>query len=142
MKPLGSCDKVIETTRTFNDLKNMHHLKSKGIVDRDRRTDNEVDYLRRKSVMVPEVAEVENLFLLEGVVKAMARRRGRNPEKVFGRVSAAVMDEFRRRFDEQALQHVRHRVKREVECRIDARFPCITAMEPAYRQYGEYATSA
>ena len=129
VKPLGSCDKVIETTRTFNDLKNMHHLKSKGIVDRDRRTDNEVDYLRRKSVMVPEVAEVENLFLLEGVVKAMARRRGRNPEKVFGRVSAAVMDEFRRRFDEQALQHVRHRVKREVECRIDARFPCITAME-------------
>ena len=92
--------------------------------------------------MVPEVAEVENLFCLEGVVKAMARRRGRNPEKVFGRVSAAVMDEFRRRFDEQALQHVRHRVKREVECRIDARFPLYHGDGAAYRQYGEYATSA
>lgn len=133
VKPLGSCDKVIETTRTFNDLKNMHHLESRGIVDRDRRTDPEVEYLRRKSVMVPEVAEVENIFLIEGVVKAMARRRGRNPERVFNHVSKAVEDEFRRRFDEQALQHVRHRVKREVECRIDARFPCITAMETHLR---------
>lgn len=133
VRPLGSCDKVIESTRTFNDLKSMHHLESRGIVDRDRRTDPEVEYLRRKSVMVPDVAEVENIFLLEGVVKTMARRRGRNPENVFGRVKRAVEGEFRRRFDEQALQHVRHRVKREVECKIDARFSCITAMETHLR---------
>ncbi|MDE6532277.1 MAG: DUF4435 domain-containing protein [Muribaculaceae bacterium] len=129
VKPLGSCDKVIESTRTFNDLRNMHHLASRGVVDRDRRTDPEVDYLRRKSVMVPDVAEVENLFLLEGVIRPMARRRRRNPDKVFSHVQREVENEFRRRFDEQALQHVRHRVKREVECKIDARFSCITAME-------------
>ncbi len=40
VKPLGSCDKVIETTRTFNDLKNMHHLESRGIVDRQLSSDN------------------------------------------------------------------------------------------------------
>lgn len=133
VKPLGSCDKVIESTRTFNDLKNMHHLESRGVVDRDRRTEPEVDYLRRKSVMVPDVAEVENLFLLEGVIRAMARRRRRNPEKVFSHVQHEVEHEFSRRFDEQALQHVRHRVKREVECKIDARFSCITAMETHLR---------
>lgn len=133
VKPLGSCDKVIESTRTFNDLRNMHHLESRGIVDRDRRTDPEVDYLRRKSVMVPDVAEVENIFLLEGVVRAMAVRRARDPQRVFSKVEKAVEDEFRRRFDEQALQHVRHRVKREVECRIDGRFSCITAMETHLR---------
>lgn len=129
VRPLGSCDKVIETTRTFNDLKTMHHLESRGIVDRDRRTDPEVEYLRRKSVMVPEVAEVENLFLLEGVVKAMARRRGRDPHVVFERIRTRVENEFRSRFDEQVLQHVRHRIKRQVECKIDGRFSCITALE-------------
>lgn len=133
VKPLGSCDKVIESTRTFNDLRNMHHLESRGIVDRDRRTDPEVEYLRRKSVMVPDVAEVENIFLLEGVIRAMAVRRAKDPHRVFSRVAKAVEDEFRRRFDEQALQHVRHRVKREVECRIDAKFSCITAMETHLR---------
>lgn len=129
VRPLGSCDKVIESTRTFNDLKNMHHVESRGIVDRDRRTDAEVGYLRRKSVMVPEVAEVENLFLVEGVVRAMAERAGKTPDKVFSKVRNRVENEFARRYDEQALQHVRHRVKREVECKIDARFTCITAME-------------
>lgn len=129
VRPLGSCDKVIETTRSFNDLRSMHHLDSRGIVDRDRRSDVEVDYLRRKNIYVPEVAEVENLFLLENVIKTMARIRGRNPEMVFGRVKNAVIKEFSRMASDQALQHIRHRVKREVECRIDGKFSCITAME-------------
>ncbi len=129
VRPLGSCNKVIETTRTFNDLKYMHHLRSRGIVDRDRRTDAEVGYLRKKEILVPEVAEVENIFLLETVIKTMAKRRGKQPGKVFNKVKGEVVKMFRRQADQQALQHVRHRVKREVECKIDARFTCITALE-------------
>ena len=133
VKPLGSCNKVIESTRSFNDLKYMHHLDSHGIVDRDRRTDAEVEYLRNKRIFVPEVAEVENIFLLEDVVKTMARRRGRDPQRVAAKVRKAVMDMFRRQFDQQALLHVRHKVKRDVECRVDARFTCITALETHLR---------
>lgn len=129
VRPLGSCNKVIETTRTFNDLKYMHHLRSRGIVDRDRRTEIEVGYLRRKQIMVPDVAEVENLFLLEPVIRAMARRRGRDAEKIVRRVKREVCHSFKQRADEQALQHVRHKVKRDVETKIDARFSCITALE-------------
>ena len=133
VKPLGSCNKVIESTRSFNDLKYMHHLDSHGIVDRDRRTPAEVGYLRNKQIFVPEVAEVENIFLLEDVVRIMSRRRGRDPQRVAAKVRKSVMEMFRRHFDEQALQHVRHRVKREVECKVDARFTCITAMETHLR---------
>lgn len=129
VRPLGSCDKVIETTRTFNDLKNMHHLRSRGIVDRDRRTDIEVGYLRKKEIMVPEVAEVENIFLLESVIRVMARRRGRDAEKIVRRVKKEVIHTFKQKADQQALQHARHKVKRDVECKIDARFSCITALE-------------
>lgn len=129
VRPLGSCNRVIETTRTFREQTNLHHLESWGIVDRDRRTKSEVDYLRKKGVMVPEVAEVENMFLLEGVVREMAIRRGKNPDIIFGRIKRRVINEFSRRCQEQALQHVRHRVKREVEYKIDMRFRCITAME-------------
>lgn len=134
VKPLGSCDKVIETTRSFNGLTNMHHLESHGIVDRDRRTEKEVEYLRRKSVMVPEVAEVENLFLLEEVIKTMARLRGKNPEQLFRKVKNRVIHEFNQRLTSQVLEHVRHRVKREVEAKIDGKFSCITAMETHLRQ--------
>ena len=134
VRPLGSCDKVIETTRAFSGLRNMHHLDSHGIVDRDRRTDQEVEYLRKKNIMVPNVAEVENIFLAEGVIKTMADLRGRNPEKTFARVRQRVMREFRSHAEEQALMHVRHRMKRLVECRIDGRFNCITALETHIRQ--------
>lgn len=134
VKPLGSCDKVIETTRSFNGLTNMHHLESQGIVDRDRRTEKEVEYLRRKSVMVPEVAEVENLFLLEEVIRNMAKARGKNPEAVMKKVKKRAFNEFNHRIQQQVLEHVRHRVKREVDAKIDAKFPCITALEAHLRQ--------
>ncbi|MCH5232523.1 MAG: DUF4435 domain-containing protein [Muribaculaceae bacterium] len=134
VKPLGSCDKVIETTRSFNDLSAMHHLASKGIVDRDRRTDREVEYLRKKSVMVPEVAEIENFFLLEEVVKQMASLRGRNKESVFRNIKKRAFDRFRCKLQQQAMEHVRHRIKREVDSKIDAKFPCITAMEAHLRK--------
>lgn len=134
VRPLGSCNKVIETTRTFNDLKYLHHLRSRGIVDRDRRTDVEVEYLRNKEILVPDVAEVENIFMLEAIIKVMARRRGKDPKRVFERVSKEVIRMFKAQVDQQALQHVRHRVKREVECKIDARFSCITALETHLRQ--------
>lgn len=129
VRPLGSCNKVIETTRTFNDLSAMHQLQSMGIVDRDRRTDAEVEYLRRKQIMVPDVAEIENIFLLPVVIKTMANLRGRDGAKILSAVKRDIIKLFRHHIDEQALQHTRHKIKRDVECRIDAKFSCITAME-------------
>ena len=134
VKPLGSCDKVIETTRSFNGLTNMHHLESHGIVDRDRRTDKEVEYLRKKSVMVPEVAEVENFFMLEDVIRNMAKARGKNHEAVVRKVKKKAFEIFNHRLQAQVLEHVRHRVKREVDAKIDGKFSCITAMEAHLRQ--------
>ena len=94
VKPLGGCNKVIEATRAFADLKEIHHLESRGIVDRDRRTEREVEYLRSRHVYVPEVAEVENLLMLEGVIRSVARRMKRNENKVFEIVKNNVIQLF------------------------------------------------
>lgn len=59
----------------------------------------------------------------------MAKRRGRDAEKVIRKVKKEVIHTFKQKADQQALQHVRHKVKRDVECKIDARFSCITALE-------------
>jgi hypothetical protein len=129
VKALGSCDKVIETTRSFNDLKSMHHLDSHGIVDRDRRTSQEVAYLRRKNILVPEVAEVENLFLMESVIKTVAVMRKRDPKYVFKRVKRSIMGLWKQHVASQVLMHVRHRVKRIMEYRADGRFNSIDELE-------------
>ncbi len=129
VRPLGSCNKVIEATRSFNDLRPIHQLDSHGIVDRDRRTDPEVDYLRRKNIMVPDVAEVENIFLLEDVVRIMAKKRGKDPDTVAEKVKRAVIKMFAKQSDAQALMHVRHRMKRELECRADARVRSVEELQ-------------
>ncbi len=129
VKPLGSCNKVIETVRTFGDLQSFHQLQSRGIVDRDRRSDDEVEYLRKKNILVPNVAEVENILMLEGVIRAVAVYKRRNPDIVFPKVKKRVIAMFTKELKQQALQHVRHRVKRDVEKRIDMKFTSINALE-------------
>lgn len=129
VKALGSCDKVIESVRTFNNLQAYHHLSSSGIVDRDRRDEHEVRYLRRKHIMVPDVAEVENILLLEAVIRAVATYLGRNPDRVFNHVRKVVLHLFATELKAQALQHTRHRVKRMAEYKVDGRFQSIDSLE-------------
>ena len=129
VRSLGSCNKVIEATRTFNDLSAFHKMDSFGIVDRDRRDDAEVAYLRRKKIMVPEVAEIENMLLIEGIVRTMASATGHNPARVFDRVRKTILSLFRADLRQQALLHTRHKVKKTVEYRVDARFANIANLE-------------
>ena len=129
IKPLGSCNKVIETVRSFGDLQGFHQLNGRGIVDRDRRGDEEVEYLRKKNILVPNVAEIENIFMLEGVIRAVARHKHRNEDIVFPKVKKRLIDMFTRELKQQALMHVRHRVKHDVELRIDKKFHTISALE-------------
>lgn len=129
VKALGSCDRVIESTRVFNSLEGFHHLDSLGIVDRDRRSAQEVAYLRRKKIMVPEVAEIENLLLVEDVVRTVAEVHRRDPERAFQKVKEAVLGMFSAELRQQALQHTRHQVKHIMEHRIDGRFASISKLE-------------
>ena len=129
VKPLGSCNNVIEATRTFNDLSTFHHLDSHGIVDRDRRDEKEVEYLRRKRIMVPDVAEIENILMLEEVVRAVASYCRKDEQRVFEKVKASLLRQFRQDLKQQALLHTRHRVKRTMEYRVDGRFANINMLE-------------
>lgn len=129
VKPLGSCNKVIEATRAFNDLTTFHHMDSYGIVDRDRRDEGEVKYLRTKKVLVPNVAEIENILMLEEVIRTVASRHRKDENKVFAKVKATILDLFKQEVRQQALMHTRHRVKRTLEYRVDGRFNNINSLE-------------
>ncbi len=134
VRPMGSCDKVIETTRTLNDVSGFHRLESRGLVDRDRRTDAEVGYLIRKRIMVPDVAEVENLFLLEDVIRTMAEVCGRDGNVVFRRIKKELMQLWATHYEAQALEHTRYRTKRLMEYRADGRFRTISQLEDHIRR--------
>jgi adenylate kinase len=116
---MGGCQKVIETTKAFGQLKNFHTLDSKGIVDRDRRTQGEISYLREQNILVPDVAEVENLLMIEMVIKTVARRLMKNPEEVFVQVKENVIRLFEKDLDAQVILHAKHRVRKKLETTTD-----------------------
>ncbi|MGL5789335.1 MAG: DUF4435 domain-containing protein, partial [Bacteroidales bacterium] len=129
VKALGGCTKVIETTKAFAEQLRFHLMKVHGIVDRDRRTNDEVDYLRRNNIYVPEVAEVENFLMLEPVIKAVATRMLKNPDIVFSELKQNVLRLFHEDLQSQALLHTRHRVRRQIELMIDRRVTDISELE-------------
>lgn len=134
VKPLGSCNKVIEATRAFNSLNSFHQMDSYGIVDRDRRDEKEVEYLRGKRILVPNVAEVENILMLEGVIRAVAHHCNKDEDRVFGKVKRSIIRQFASDISAQAMLHTRHRVKRTMEYRIDGRFASVEMLEDHMQQ--------
>lgn len=129
VRPLGGCAKVIETTKAFREQPKFHLFNVFGIVDRDRRTDDEVEYLQRNNILVPDVAEVENLLMLEPLIKAVARRMMKPEELVFAEVKRSVIKLFADELSVQALLHTRHRVRRTLELMIDRKVAGIDELE-------------
>lgn len=125
VKPMGGCQKVIETTKAFGQLKDFHMLESKGIVDRDRRTEGEIEYLRQQNILVPNVAEVENLLMLENVIKTVAHRLMRDSEVVFRQVKENVVRLFVKDLEAQVILHAKHRVRKKLETTVDRKIASV-----------------
>ena len=118
---MGGCQKVIETTKAFNQLKDFHMLESMGIVDRDRRTEAEIRYLNEQHIFVPNVAEVENLLMLEDVIKSVARRLMKNPDEIFAMVKENVIRLFEKDLEDQVILHAKHIVKKKLEIALNCK---------------------
>jgi hypothetical protein len=114
LKPLGSCEKVIHSVKSFNEQNGFHHISSFGIIDRDRRQDLEVVKLNEKNIWVLDVAEAENLLLLEPIVKAIARHMGKNENDVFNEVRGNVLGFFASQLETQIMLHYKEILKREL----------------------------
>lgn len=102
---VSSCNKVIEATKTFSNIRNVHSINAWGIIDRDRRTDDEVATRLSTNILVPKVAEIENLFLTEEVIKFVTKKFNKDPEKIFQKHKNEVMKIFEKEYKNQALQH-------------------------------------
>lgn len=69
--PVGSCVEVISYTRAFNRFPNKL-AEAYGIIDRDVRPNAQIEAFKQDNIFSYDVAEIENLFLVEDFVKAFA----------------------------------------------------------------------
>lgn len=113
IKPLGSCEKVVQTVKAFNEQNGFHHLVSFGIIDRDRRPEVDIPKLNAKNIWVLDVAEAENLLLEENIVKAIASHMGRDKDEVFIQVKDNLVAFFNSQIENQIILHFKEVLRRK-----------------------------
>lgn len=116
--PCGTCSQVIERTRAFRNSPNLHECKVYGLIDRDYRSEQEIVALKNDDIYVLDVAEVENLFLVEELIRVMASRFGvSNVEQAVSNVKSFVIDtKFAGLIERQICQSVVAEIKYQLSC--------------------------
>lgn len=109
--PRGSCSDVIMSVKAFKANSQFHHLHIYGVIDRDRRCDEEVAALERESVFVLSVAEVENLFCVPEVIAIASGMLSRDMGADIQSVSDAVFKHFEQELDTQVSLWVSSEIK-------------------------------
>lgn len=71
IQPVGTCKNVINYTRAYNHVANTY-CKAFGIIDKDFRTDTQLECLSKDYIFSYDIAEIENLFLSEDFVNEYA----------------------------------------------------------------------
>ena len=85
--PLASCEAVIHAVASMQTNAALTRINCHGIVDGDHRSPEEIDYLRGRGVIVLPVAELENVFLLPEVSRAIAAHEAHDGDGLDARLN-------------------------------------------------------
>lgn len=102
----GSCSQVIALTKAFNKEMALHSLKVCGVIDRDFRTDREIEQYKKDNIFTLNVAEVENIFLIEGVIRYIANYMHLDDDEIFYKIEKYVRERFEKQIDSQIRKSV------------------------------------
>ena len=91
--PCGGCGKVIEQTKAMRANSQLHDLECYGLIDRDCRCEAEIENLQRSGIFVLDVAEVENLFIVEELLQAVNQVQGFTDQTRVDKVKSYIIDD-------------------------------------------------
>lgn len=115
--PCGSCTQVIARTKVFKNNPSLHHCQVYGLIDRDFRSEYEIAAYKADNIFTLNVAEVENLFLVEELIRWFAEHMGKDPNEVFTAVKNYVVNErFLNQIQSQTCQSVVAQIKYKLNC--------------------------
>ena len=115
--PCGSCTQVIARTKVFKNNPALHHCQVYGLIDRDYRSEYEIAAYRSDNIFTLGVAEVENLFLVEELIRWFAEHMGNDPDVVFASVKNYVVNE---RFVPQIPKQMCQSVVAQIKYRLNS----------------------
>lgn len=113
----GSCTQVISRTKAFRHSESLHCCDVYGIIDRDYRSEDEIEAYKEDEIYTLKVAEVENLFIVEELIRFMAERMVKEADDVFGKIKEYVIEtRFSNQIQKQICKSVVARIKYMLNC--------------------------
>lgn len=110
--PCGSCRNVIEQTKAMNKNSNLHNLKCYGIIDRDYRSEYEINSYKKDNIYTLKVAEIENLFLVEELLNIVNDNKAFDNNSIVEEVKNYVINErFAREIEKQICNAIIYEIK-------------------------------
>jgi hypothetical protein len=130
--PMGSCENVIRSASAYNNTGSLHRYSVSGIVDRDGLEEGDEDYLKKRNIHVSSVNEIENIFALPKIFKALADHF--IPEKADEAnklLADYVLSMAASNIEENCARHAARSVDRKISKLIGAK-KTIDELEKAY----------
>lgn len=113
--PCGGCTQVIMRTKSFKSTQNIHNNNVYGIIDRDFRTEYEINKLAKDNIYTLKVSEVENLFIIEELINFLADYLAKNFNYVFSNIKNYIIKErFSNQIRSQVNKNVASQIKHEL----------------------------
>lgn len=113
--PCGSCATVIQNVKAMRNEPQLNHIECYGIIDRDFRTEDEIEALAENHIYALRVAEVENLFCTEGIMRVINQHLNKSDENAITASCAYIQEQFDANKDEQigsaTLTELKHCIK-------------------------------
>lgn len=113
--PCGGCSRVIAQTKAMKSNPQLHHLKCYGLIDRDFRSNYEMDKLLEDNIYTIKVAEVENMFLVEELLRVVNSIMGFTDTSKIDRVKNYIIND---RFMPQVNHQICDAVISELKYRL------------------------
>ena len=102
--PSGGCEQVINNVKAYNRTPGLHAIKAWGIIDRDFKTEEQLNTLKEKGIFHLKVAEIENLFLTKEAMRVLSQRFGADADKTFSGIESYVIERFSKQIDRQTSE--------------------------------------
>lgn len=100
--PRGGCQSVIESVRALQLNTSFHHVSVFGIIDRDYRTDDEIQKLCGDRIFCIDVAEIENILLNEETLRLVAENQHLDRDNVVSRATEMARTSLSKEIENQA----------------------------------------
>ena len=110
---LEGCSSVINHTKALNESFDFHYINVFGLIDKDRRSGEEISELKKSNIFTHNFADVENLFMLPEVIEIVCNSMFRTDyELILNEVKERTFQFLNQEADNQALLFTKNKYQR------------------------------